>query len=94
MTNYCFFNTVKAWGGGEKWHLETAYYLQSKGNNVVLFLFPGSELEKRAKELNLNVVPIRLNNLSFYRLLIKFYLVDAVIYPLKTPSLTAFFTIR
>ena len=65
MTNCCFFNTVKAWGGGEKWHLETAYYLQSKGNNVVLFLFPGSELEKRAKELNLNVVPIRLNNLSF-----------------------------
>lgn len=27
MSGVCFFNTTRAWGGGEKWHLEAATYL-------------------------------------------------------------------
>lgn len=38
MKTICFFNTTKAWGGGEKWHLETCKYMHDKGHNV--FLLP------------------------------------------------------
>jgi len=61
----CFFNGNKAWGGGEKWHLETARYLNDKNYKVLVYGFPGKEFIKRAKNAGLKVHPIRVSNLSF-----------------------------
>jgi glycosyltransferase involved in cell wall biosynthesis len=65
MSNYCFFNTVKAWGGGEKWHLEVASYLHEKGENVIVVAAPHSPLSEKAIALGITVKTIRLSNLSF-----------------------------
>jgi glycosyltransferase involved in cell wall biosynthesis len=60
-----FFNSTKAWGGGEKWHLEMALQLKERGYNVMVFAQPGSALMERSKQAQLTVVPVRVNNLSF-----------------------------
>ena len=65
MTNYCFFNTVKTWGGGEKWHLEVASYLHSKGQKVILVAAPNSSLAEKARTIGITVETISLSNLSF-----------------------------
>ncbi len=65
MINYCFFNTVSAWGGGEKWHLEVASYLHEKGFNVLVVAAPNSALALKAKALGIEVSFIKLSNLSF-----------------------------
>ncbi len=53
------------WGGGEKLHLEYAIEFQKKGYNVVIFAYPNSPLEKKAKQNNISVNPISLRKLSF-----------------------------
>lgn len=75
----CFFNTTRFWGGGEKWHLETATYLASRGHRVLFVVHPGGELHKRlAAQKTIRVVPLAASNLSFlnpfkfYRLLNRF----------------------
>jgi glycosyltransferase involved in cell wall biosynthesis len=65
MTNYCFFNTVNAWGGGEKWHLEVVLYLHNKGQKVLLVAAPNSPLAQKAMALGITVQTISLSNLSF-----------------------------
>jgi glycosyltransferase involved in cell wall biosynthesis len=65
MSNYCFFNSVKAWGGGEKWHLEVATYLHNKGQKVLLIAAPNSPLAEKAKTKGINVQTIKLSNVSF-----------------------------
>ena len=52
------------WGGGEKWHLEMANHLHSKGNSVFIITQPGSALGKRALNLGISVHYLKLNNLS------------------------------
>ena len=52
------------WGGGEKWHLEMANHLHSKGNSVFIITQPGSALGKRAIGLGISVHYLKLNNLS------------------------------
>ena len=74
MTNYCFFNTVKAWGGGEKWHLEVASYLHKKGEKVLLVASPDSVLSRKAKERGIVVHTVRTSNLSFLNPIILFTL--------------------
>jgi glycosyltransferase involved in cell wall biosynthesis len=59
------FNTNKAWGGGEKWHLETARFLYSKRKDVCIVAFPGSELHNRAQKSDINVFPMTIGNLDF-----------------------------
>ena len=46
MQKICFFNTAKAWGGGEKWHLEISSYLHEKGYPVFVIAHEDSELFK------------------------------------------------
>ena len=72
MTRYCFFNSVEAWGGGEKWHLEVAHHLHKKGERVLLIVMPGSELDKKARALGLHVLCFRLSNLSFLNPIVLF----------------------
>ncbi len=42
--NICFFNTNRAWGGGEKWHLTTAKEMNRRGYHSILVTNNGSEL--------------------------------------------------
>jgi glycosyltransferase involved in cell wall biosynthesis len=63
--NMAFLNTNKAWGGGEKWHLEAALYLKSRGWNVHIITHSQSELKLKALSKNISVVEIDVNNLSF-----------------------------
>ncbi|MDA3865140.1 MAG: glycosyltransferase family 4 protein [Salinivirgaceae bacterium] len=61
----CFFNSCKAWGGGEKWHLEMAMRLHTKGYNVLVCAAPDSRLCQRAKSAGIPVKTFRISNLSF-----------------------------
>lgn len=65
MQNICFFNTAKAWGGGEKWHLEISTYLHHKGYSVFVFAHVESELLKRLKLNNVPCSGISISNFSF-----------------------------
>ena len=61
----CFFNSTKAWGGGEKWHFDIAGRLNEKFGNVIVFAGKGSELADR---LNASDIPhqiVSVGNLSF-----------------------------
>lgn len=61
----CFFNTVKSWGGGEKWHFENALALKKRGCEVVIFANKGSELSKKAVESGIRGYELKMGNLSF-----------------------------
>jgi len=88
----CFFNTNKAWGGGEKWHLTTCKEFQRLGFNTVLVTNEVSEIAKKGIQEGLNVYRFRVGNLSFlnpikiliFSLFFKMKKVDAVI--LNLPS--------
>ena len=64
LNSYCFFNTVDEWGGGERWHLDMALYLRSKGHRVMVITQPGSVLGERAQKEGIRVFTIVLKNLS------------------------------
>lgn len=74
----CFFNTNKAWGGGEKWHFTTAKELQRRGYEVFVVTNTSSALRSKATEARLNVYSFFINNLSFLN-------------PLKILIIAAFF---
>jgi glycosyltransferase involved in cell wall biosynthesis len=60
-----FMNTVKTWGGGEKWHLDHACYLASQGDSVLLVCQAHSALYHHAIEKGLDVLPLHSGNLSW-----------------------------
>lgn len=62
----CFCNSNRAWGGGEKWHLEAASALAERGCTVFLMAGEGSALLERAREHpGLTVWPRRFSGLDF-----------------------------
>jgi len=61
----CFFNSVKTWGGGEKWHYEMANRLHEKGLPVMIYTNRISELKTRADLVGIPNYHLRINNLSF-----------------------------
>ena len=61
----CFFNSVKAWGGGEKWHFEMANRLHHDGYPVRIFTNRKSDLKERAKNTSIPISSLSINNLSF-----------------------------
>lgn len=67
-THICLFNSHKAWGGGENWHLRMATLLNEAGYRVTLFARKGSPLELRAKGRGFLVIPVIITNLSFLNL--------------------------
>ncbi len=64
--NICFCNTNRAWGGGEKWHLETALAVAAQGWRSFVICHPKGELYKKVcNEPSLTAIPLALNRLSF-----------------------------
>jgi glycosyltransferase involved in cell wall biosynthesis len=61
----CFFNSNKAWGGGEKWHLTTCKEFQRQGFNTILVANRDSVIAKRGIEEKQNVYRFSVSNLSF-----------------------------
>ncbi|WP_191907016.1 glycosyltransferase [Adhaeribacter soli] len=61
----CFFNSNKAWGGGEKWHFSTAREFIRRGFKTFLVTNPGSALARKCTEAQLPFLPVRITNLSF-----------------------------
>lgn len=88
----CFFNSNKAWGGGEKWHFTTCKEFLRRGHNTFLVANVRSELEKKAIQERLNVFSFYVHNLSFINpfkiltlaALFKTQKVDAIILNLPT----------
>ena len=63
--NVCFFNTNIDFGGGEKWHIETAEYLSRSGYNITFFTNKQSKYLDTLYSLNFKVIKTELTNLSF-----------------------------
>lgn len=61
----CFFNTAIAWGGGEKWHLETSSFLHSRGHKVLVVAHSKSVLLQKLKGTDIPCIPFEISNLSF-----------------------------
>lgn len=61
----CFFNTRRAWGGGEKWHLEAARYFAERGDRVLVVAHRDGELARRARAAGLPCETFRIGALSF-----------------------------
>lgn len=72
----CFFNSNKAWGGGEKWHFSTCKELARLGYNTILVTHVHSQLRSKASQERLNVYSFHIGNLSFLnpiKLLVLFF---------------------
>ncbi len=65
MKRICFINSVKTWGGGEKWHFEASTYMHKKGYDVLVITNKKSELYNKLKNTNITSVGIKINNFSF-----------------------------
>ena len=65
MKTICFFNSTKAWGGGEKWHFETSTFLHEQGHCVLVIAHKHGELFKRLKKTNIKCLGTQISNLSF-----------------------------
>jgi len=62
----CFMNSNKVWGGGEKWHYETACHLSDLGFVVMAITNRKSELYHRLEEQKgIIIESIRISNYSF-----------------------------
>lgn len=72
-----FFNSNQAWGGGEKWHFNMACALKKRGHNCVLITNKNSELALKAKKEGLELIQIKVSNLSFLNLfkIVRLYLI-------------------
>lgn len=83
----CFFNSNKAWGGGEKWHLTTCKEFARRGHNTILVANVHSQIAVKGVQERQNVYRFRISNLSFinpfkiftFFLFFKMKKVDAVI---------------
>jgi len=60
-----FFNSHRAWGGGEKWHFEMANLLAKDSYHVTIAAAKGSELAKRSQIAGLSPVEVSIGRLSF-----------------------------
>jgi len=61
----CFFNSTKAWGGGEKWHYDLSARLHAKYGNVFVVAGKGSELGHRLAATDIPHHTVSIGNLSF-----------------------------
>jgi glycosyltransferase involved in cell wall biosynthesis len=61
----CFFNTTKAWGGGEKWHFEIAAHLHADGVPVMVVTNKKSALFKKVVAAGIVCHQFKIGNLSF-----------------------------
>ncbi len=61
----CFFNSTKAWGGGEKWHYDISAGLYRKGCSTLVITNRKSVLFSRIILTGQKVYNIKISNLSF-----------------------------
>lgn len=61
----CFFNSTKAWGGGEKWHFDIAARLHARHGKVFVVAGTGSELGRRLVATDIPHHLVAIGNLSF-----------------------------
>lgn len=61
----CFFNSTVSWGGGEKWHYDTATRIAAKGYDTIVVTNKKSELLQQVKKTKLRYYRIFVGNLSF-----------------------------
>ncbi len=59
-----FFNSNKAWGGGEKWHFEIASALAHQGYKIFMVCHKNGQLIKESKYSEYACIGIKVNNLS------------------------------
>ena len=78
MGYICFFNTAKAWGGGEKWHLETSLFLHENGHKVIVVAHKNGALFEKLKKAEIPVIGVKLSNLSFLNPITHFNLLRAL----------------
>ncbi len=65
MKAICFFNSTKAWGGGEKWHFDMARKLYEEGYDVLFVAGKGSVLISKLLKTNIPHYMYKIGNLSF-----------------------------
>lgn len=67
MNTIGFFNSIKSWGGGEKWYYDAALWFSLKGYKVVFFTSPKSMLQQKLAASNsvIKIIPFKVGNLSF-----------------------------
>lgn len=65
MKNICFFNSHKAWGGGEKWHCDMALRFRNEGWPVLAITNTQSALYDHLHHDHVPLRQIRISNLSF-----------------------------
>ncbi len=58
-------NTSKKWGGGEKWHFDTACFLKNKGHDVTILTRTDSDLHKKSVLSGIRTMSVHVSNLSF-----------------------------
>ncbi|MEO0468715.1 MAG: glycosyltransferase [Bacteroidota bacterium] len=61
----CFVNTTKAWGGGEKWHTDSARFLAESGEQIFFLYGPNRTLQQSIETSEMEAHQISLSNLSF-----------------------------
>jgi len=75
MTKICFVNSCKAWGGGEKWHFETALEMAMQPADVFVFANKNGDLYQRLKPLHqIKLYSLDVSNLSFLNIFKLLYL--------------------
>lgn len=61
-----FFNSIKTWGGGEKWHFEAAIHFAKLGHDVYFFGDYNSKLKTRLLDHPaITFIAVNLTNFSF-----------------------------
>jgi glycosyltransferase involved in cell wall biosynthesis len=65
MNKICFFNSVKSWGGGEKWHYDMSIRLHGMGFPVLVIAGKHSELSNRLYSSDVKAKVYRITNRSF-----------------------------
>lgn len=61
----CFFNSTRAWGGGEKWHFEMASKLHELGYSVLFIAGRKSALADKLSNTTVPYSTFSIGNLSF-----------------------------
>lgn len=65
MIKILFCNTIKSWGGGEKWHYETASSLAKQGYEIYFIRNKRSILSKKLNDKSIHSINASISNLSF-----------------------------
>ena len=65
LPGICFFNSNRAWGGGEEWHYQMAMRFKQTGYRVVVITNRDSALYKRVSGKDINLFSIQISAFSF-----------------------------